>query len=78
MPGVPNRIYFEALTDHDGTDVAEFMNGELVLFESNSTEGKTIVSGIKPKHIGRGYFDFTPEILKDGEFYMFKAKWNRA
>ena len=59
IPGIINRVYFEALADHKGSDVAEFMNADLILVGADHSE--TVVQGdIKPLHIGRGLFEFTP------------------
>lgn len=77
IPGVPNRVYFEALADHKGTDVAEFLSADLIIVDVNHTE-TVVVEDIKPTHIGRGMFEFVPKVLKSGEIYMLRAKWNRA
>ncbi|CDW78538.1 a-macroglobulin complement component [Stylonychia lemnae] len=74
---IPNKVYFESLADYEGSDVAEFISGELLITDLNAKE-ELVLSDIKPTHIGRGSFTFTPKELTGGSAYMFKAKWNRA
>ena len=72
---VENKVYFQGLADLLGSDVAEFSSADLITVNLQTYEEKTLISGIKPINLGRGYFRFIPE--RDTT-YMLRVNWNEA
>lgn len=81
VPGVLNRVYFEALANYEGTEVAEVKDAVLNLVNLRDNSKKVVLTGISTSHVGRGVISFIPEEMAPEYVYQLQinpkgiSKW---